>query len=86
MGSWRRCRKKISRPISNHAREALSLFKFMARHGWSRIGVTTCLGKVADFHRSVQKRDGEAVLFSWVEWPSKEVCDAVMKALEQMSG
>jgi uncharacterized protein YbaA (DUF1428 family) len=24
-------------------------------------------GKVTDFHRSVQKKDGEAVLFSWVE-------------------
>ena len=43
------------------------------------------LGKVADFHRSVQKRVGEAVLFSWVEWPSKQVRDAGMKALEQMS-
>lgn len=41
------------------------------------------VGKVIDFHRSVQKRDGETVLFSWVEWPAKNVRDAGMKALEQ---
>jgi hypothetical protein len=29
----------------------------------------------------VQKKDGEAVLFSWVEWPSKDVRDAGMTAL-----
>jgi uncharacterized protein YbaA (DUF1428 family) len=41
------------------------------------------VGKVTDFHRAVQKRDGEAVLFSWVEWPSKDVRDYGTKALEQ---
>jgi uncharacterized protein YbaA (DUF1428 family) len=68
----------------DHAREALSVFK---DHGATRMvenwGADVPVGKVTDFRRSVQKRDGEAVLFSWVEWPSKDVRDAGMKALEQ---
>ena len=68
----------------NHARQALRLFK---DHGATRMvenwGDDVPAGKVTDFHRSVQKRDGEAVLFSWVEWPSKDVRDYGMKALEQ---
>jgi uncharacterized protein YbaA (DUF1428 family) len=68
----------------DHAREALTLFK---DHGATRMvenwSDDVPEGKVTDFHRSVQKRDGEAVLFSWIEWPSKVVRDVGMKALEQ---
>jgi uncharacterized protein YbaA (DUF1428 family) len=67
----------------DHVREALSLFK---DHGATRMvenwGDDVPAGKVTDFHRAVQKRDGEAVLFSWVEWPSKDVRDYGTKALE----
>ena len=55
----------------DHAREARSLFK---DHGATRMVGNwrddVPGGKVTDFHRSVQKKDGEAVLFSWIEWPS----------------
>ena len=60
----------------DHVREALSLFK---DHGATRMvenwGDDVPAGKVTDFHRAVRKCDGEAVLFSWVEWPSKDVRD-----------
>jgi uncharacterized protein YbaA (DUF1428 family) len=66
----------------DHASQAQSLFK---DHGATRMvenwGDDVPEGKVTDFHRSVQKKDGEAVLFSWIEWPSKDVRDAGMMAL-----
>ena len=72
------------RAYLDEAREALSLFK---HHGETRMvenwGGGVPVGKVTDFHYAVQKRDGEAVLFSWVAWRSKDVRNAGMKVLEQ---
>ena len=68
----------------DHARAALSLFQ---RYGATRMvenwGDDVPEGKVTDFHRAVQRKDDEAVLFSWIEWPSKGARDAGMKSLMQ---
>jgi uncharacterized protein YbaA (DUF1428 family) len=38
-------------------------------------------GKVTDFKGAVQAKDDEAVVFSWVEYPSKEVRDEANKRI-----
>lgn len=37
-------------------------------------------GEVTSFPLAVRRKEGEAVVFSWYRWPSKEVADAGMKA------
>jgi uncharacterized protein YbaA (DUF1428 family) len=59
-----------------HAKESAKVFK--------EYGATKCVetweddvpdGKVTDFHRAVQAKPDEAVVFSWIRWPDKATRD-----------
>ncbi|CAH1660856.1 conserved hypothetical protein [Hyphomicrobiales bacterium] len=60
-----------------HAADAVPLFK---EFGVTRVvecwGDDVPDGKVTDFRRAVKAEEGEVVIFSWFEYPSKEVRDA----------
>ena len=58
------------------AQKAAAIFQ---EYGATRVveawGDDVNAGKVTDFYRSVQAAEGEKVVFSWIEWPSKETRD-----------
>jgi uncharacterized protein YbaA (DUF1428 family) len=59
-----------------HATDALPLFK---EFGATRVvecwGDDVPDGKITDFRGAVKAKDGEVVVFSWYEYPSKQVRD-----------
>ncbi|ARP89417.1 RNA signal recognition particle [Bordetella genomosp. 9] len=64
-----------------HAEAAAAVFK---EHG--ALKVVECWeddvpeGKITSFPMAVKREPGEAVVFAWVAWPSREVRDRGMKA------
>lgn len=68
-----------------HAREMDALF---IKHGATRVvecwGDDVPPGKQTDFFRAVAAREGEAVCFSWIEWPDKATRDTQMGKLMEL--
>ncbi|MFO1208692.1 MAG: DUF1428 domain-containing protein [Amaricoccus sp.] len=65
-----------------HAEETLGLFK---EYGALRVvecwGDDVPEGKLTSFPMAVQRKDDETVVFSWIEWASREARDAAWAKL-----
>ena len=66
-----------------HAAAAWPMFK---SSGATRMvetwGVDVPKGKVTDFHRAVDAKDDESIVFSWIAWPDKATADAAWQTME----
>ncbi len=73
------CPEDKKQAFIDHARTADGMFIEM---GATRIvecwGDDVPEGKTTDFRMAVKAEPGEAVLFSWIEWPDKATRDAAM--------
>lgn len=82
-------------PVPKDKREdfvahARSIDDFFIANGATRVVETMSedvpKGEHTDFYRAVSAEDGEAVAFSWIEWPDKATRDAAMaKMREEMA-
>jgi uncharacterized protein YbaA (DUF1428 family) len=77
-------------PVPEGKREAYrelaaGMAKAFRQHGATRVieafGDDVSKGKVTDFYRAVKAEDGEAVVFSFIEWPDKAKRDEAWKAI-----
>lgn len=63
-----------------HAEAVALVFK---EHGALKMvecwGVDVPDGKLTSFPMAVKKKDDETVVFSWIIWPSKKICDESAK-------
>ena len=70
-----------------YRKAALSMWEIMKDYGATRVveawQSNVPKGKQTDFFRSVKAEDGEIVVFSFVEWKSKEVCDGSQEKIMQ---
>lgn len=79
------CPEANKQKFINHANTADSMFIEMGA-----LRVVECWGddvpegKTTDFRMAVKAESGEAVLFSWIEWPDKETRDAGMAKMTEM--
>lgn len=60
-----------------HAKKAWPMFQRLGAsgmvEGW---GADVPHGKVTDFYRATQAKEGETIVFSWIEWPDRATADA----------
>jgi uncharacterized protein YbaA (DUF1428 family) len=68
--------------VTEAAKMAKRFFEWGALHVVECWGDDVPEGKVTDMKRAVAAESDETVVFSWCEWPSKEVRDAAMKKME----
>lgn len=64
----------------NHARMIRESGALKVVHCW---GDDVPDGEITSFPKAVQCGEEEVVAFSWIQWESKEACDAGMKLLSE---